>query len=195
MGFPIPKIEYLNVTQLGNTHSSTSVTGLLDTSTIEPGMSIVGSGVPTGATVSSIDSLTAITISSATTTTLSQTSLDFAHKIAFDYPPVEKSDAKLDPKERIATSISGIRQVSIDFIEKIRAFDFKFLSQSIYEALVTFMEDHALYGREFRYYDDKNDSAYDVVELSSLKWQASKMMGKGEDSYVWEAKIETREVL
>lgn len=59
----------------GDTHSNTTIDSIADTSVLEVGMIITGTGIPTSTTISSIDSGVAITISQAATTTASDVTL------------------------------------------------------------------------------------------------------------------------
>lgn len=60
----------IGVQVTGNTHTNTTVDNLQTTIGMFAGMAIVGSGIPAGATIISVNSGTAITISAATSTTL-----------------------------------------------------------------------------------------------------------------------------
>lgn len=66
-----------NASQNGNTHTTTTIDNLTDTSLIAVGSSVSGSGVPGGAFVKSITSGTAIVISAATSSSLTGTAITF----------------------------------------------------------------------------------------------------------------------
>ena len=67
------------VTQTGVTNSTTAISGLSDTSQLAIGMGVTGSGVATGAYISTISSGTALVLSKATTTSIpGGTSLTFS---------------------------------------------------------------------------------------------------------------------
>ncbi len=54
-------------TMTGTTNGTTSITNIADTSTLDPGMTVLGADIPVGATIVTVDSSTAITISIAAT--------------------------------------------------------------------------------------------------------------------------------
>ena len=63
---------------VGNTNSSTTISGFTSTIGIQPGMSITGSGIPSTTFVTAVTSTT-VTISQAATTTVSANSLTFSN--------------------------------------------------------------------------------------------------------------------
>ncbi len=79
--------QTINVTMTANTHSSTTVDNLESTSPLPDGqvVTVTGSGIPGGTTVSSYQSLTALTLSQAATTTLTGTTLTFGMKVRNDW--------------------------------------------------------------------------------------------------------------
>lgn len=67
---------------IGSTHSNTTVDAITSTATLEVGMFVSGSGIPAGATIASIVSNVAITLSAAATTSVAGGSLTFTWDIA-----------------------------------------------------------------------------------------------------------------
>lgn len=67
-----------NQVTTGDTHTNTTVDAIASTAAMYVGQPISGSGIPTGATIVSIDSGVAITISAAATSSLTGTSLTFS---------------------------------------------------------------------------------------------------------------------
>ena len=196
MPFQIPKIEYKNYSYSGTTSSGSAiVTAMTTTTSLEVGMFVKGTGIPSNTTILSVDSSSQITLSQNVTASNVGVSLSFGYEIEFEYPPVEPGGEVLDSKERISVSISGVRQVSIDFIEAKRKLKFAFLTEAIKSKVDTFMQTHALYGKQFRYFDDKTSVSYLTVELNSLKYDPKKIAPKGIDVYVWEFSSEFRRVL
>lgn len=191
MAFQIPKIEWLNVTLLGDTHTTTTIDGIASTAALQAGMRVKGSGVQAGTTIITVF-VNSVLLSLPTTSTLVGTSLDFAFIVEFDYQPMEKAGKKLDPKERVAVSINGTRQVSIDYIEEIREMEHGFLTQTIFNTLEIFYKNHALFGRTFRYYEDKLSVSYIDYELSSFKFEPEKVAPKGPLDFVWNVKMKLR---
>lgn len=197
MGFYIPKIEYLNVDTTGNTtNGNGTLSNIPDTSNIEVGMFARGTGIPSGAEVASKTAST-VTLANGVLATASGTGVDleFGYKIEFDYPPVEKKGESKAAKSTTSTSISGVQQVSIQHIEATRALNFSFLSETIKGLLVDFLDEHALYGNEFRYYEDKTGTSYLDYELDDGKYDPKIVSPKGLNLFVWEIALKFRRVL
>jgi hypothetical protein len=70
----LPGFNPANATQTGNTHTSTTIDNLSNIASIPQGASISGSGIPGGAFITAVGG-SSITISAATTTTLTGTTL------------------------------------------------------------------------------------------------------------------------
>jgi hypothetical protein len=179
MPHKIPKLQWKNYQKTGNTNSNTTISGMNNTTNLEAGMTVKGSGIQSGTTIVSVDSATQITITPAATATASGVTLDFYYEISFTYPPVEKGGEKLDSKERVSVSVSGQRQVSVDYIEATRAFDFRFLSESEKTTLQTFFTTWGYLGKIFRYFDDNTLTSYIEYELNDLKFDPKKIAPKG----------------
>lgn len=79
----------------GNTHSSTTIDNLPTTGTLSAGISVSGSGIPAGATVASVVSPTAVTISAAATSSLTATPITFGDQL-------EHWDVRADPESQNA---------------------------------------------------------------------------------------------
>ena len=85
--------------------------------------------------------------------------------INFDFPPAG-ADFKGESYKTvgtITTSKSGIQQTVIDYIEKTNSINFSFVSETVKAQLETFLETHALSGKEFDFYFDKADNATKVT--------------------------------
>lgn len=196
MPFPIPKIEYRNYTLAGNTSSgSPIITNFTTTANLIVGMFVKGTGIPTGATILSVDSSTQITLDQNATANGTGVSLAFGVEISFDYPPEEPKGETLDSKERVSESISGERQVSVDFIEARLQPTFSFVSETIKLKLDTFVQTWGLYGKKFRYFRDKTTVNYIEYELKNLKYDPKKKIPKGVDTFLWEIPFDFRRVL
>lgn len=115
--------------------------------------------------------------------------------IEFDYPPVDDDGEMLDVKEHVQTSISGVRQVSIDHIEVVRTLKFKFVSEALKTALTTFFSSHAAYGKQFKYFDDQNSATFVYYELSDFKFKPNRGPSRTANNYLWEIPFKFRRVL
>jgi hypothetical protein len=178
MGAHIPKIQYKNATLTGDTtNANATVSDVADTSDIEVGMIVTGSGIPAGTTVLSVGA-SSFTMNKNATATANNVSLSFAHELEFDYPPVEPSGEKLKAEATVSESLSGLKQVSINNVEATRKLKFSFLSHAKYLLLKDFLDDHAILGNDFRYFDDKASSSYITYELDKLEYEPKKITGK-----------------
>ena len=72
-GTIVKNYSNVSLSVAATTNSSTSITGIASTTGMYVGQSVSGTGIPTGATITAINSSTAITISSAATTSASIT--------------------------------------------------------------------------------------------------------------------------
>ena len=194
MGHAIPKIHYNVTTMIGDISSgSDTITNIASTDGVEVGQSISGPNIPAGATVLSKTTLSIQMSVQATGTAAAQT-IETYTKIEFDYPPVEPKGEKLAPQERRSIALSGLTQVSIDFVEGLRDIDLRFLSQTLFDQIKTFYSTFAVYGYGFRYYDDKTLSSYLTYELRNFDFEPDKIAPKG-TNYVWAVKLKVRRVL
>lgn len=197
MAFAIPKIEYKNGTTTGTTTSgSGTISAVASTEDIEAGMFIEGTGIPTGATVASVTD-TEILLANGVLCTASNASvtLSFGSRIEFDFPPKEPKGESRDVKASSSESLSGQRQVSVNYIEGNRSLTFSFLSPAIFALLETFLDSHGLLGEEFRYYEDKTLTTYVDYELDTLKVDPKKIAPRSPTTYVWEVPLKFRRVI
>ncbi len=195
-GFAIPRIQYLNVDTTGATTSGSGTIGSIpDTSELVVGMFVRGTGIPTGALIGTIGVNSVTLASSVLATATGSVAVVFGKEILFDYPPVETGGEELSTNSTISESLSGERQVSINYVEGLRKLKLSHLSPAVYALLDTFLKTHALIGESFRYYDDKTTSTYVDVELDQLKAQPKKLAPRGVDTYVWEVPLNLRRVL
>jgi hypothetical protein len=194
MAFAIPKIEYKNVTVTGDITSANATVLNVDTTDLEVGMFVRGTGIPTSTAILTVGATSIVLTKNATATTVG-VSLDFGVAIEFDYPPKEKEGEKVKSDAVTTVSLSGIQQVSLNYLEGTRKPIFSFVSQAIYTQMKTFLNGHALYGNSFRYFEDKTTTSYVTYELDKLDYAPKKIAPKGVDVYVWEIPLEFRRVV
>lgn len=193
MAHAIPKIEWKHDTETATRASgSPTLTTIADTTYIEAGMLVEGTGIPTGTTV--LSKTVSTVVMSANATSNGTASVNFLYRLSFEYPPIESGSETIDPKERQSVSISGKVQTSIDFLEGKRDLVFAFLSQTLFEQLKNFHSTHAYIGREFRYFDDKTLNSYLTYELADLKFTGKKIASRGYN-YVWTVPLKFRRVI
>ena len=187
MAFAIPRIQYKNLDTTGDTlNTNATISNIPDTTLIEVGMFIRGAGIPTGATVGSKTSSTVVLASGTASATASGVALAFGYEILFTYPPKEAKGEKLKSNASVSTSLSGIRQTSVDNIEGTRNPIFSFLTQALKTKLDTFVQTSALFGEAFRYFEDQTSASYVAYELDALDYDPKKIAPAGVDVYTWE---------
>lgn len=197
MAFAIPKIQYKNISTTGDTAISSGVIiNIPSTANIEVGMFCRGAGIPTGALVGS-KTATTITLASGVLATANATAaaLDFGFEILFDYPPIEEGGEALETKATISESLSGIQQVSVNYVEATRRLKFSFLSPAVYALVDTFLRTSAILGEGFRYFEDQTLTPFTEYELNALKVAPRKIASRGSVDFVWEVPLTFRRVL
>ncbi len=88
--------------------------------------------------------------------------------ITFDYPPrgFDTLGERYRPAQKVSVSKSGIEQTLSNHISKEFTVKFSMLSSTIYTALKTFLEDHAIEGNNFKYYPHATEAGYFTVTLT-----------------------------
>jgi hypothetical protein len=196
MAFAIPRIQYKNLDTTGTTASGNgTITSIADTSLIEVGMFVRGTGIPDGALVDSKTSSTVVLASGVLCTASATVAISFGYEILFDYPPIEEGGEELDAKNTTSESLSGVQQTALHYIEGKRKLKFSFLSPAIYTLVDTFLKTWGLLGEDFRYYEDKTLTPYTTYELDALKVNPKKIAPRGVDTYVWEVPLSFRRVI
>ena len=197
MAFAIPKIQYNNTDTMGDTTSgSGTITNVADTSQLLQGMFCRGAGIPVGAIVDTFDS-NSVTLAGGVLATISDSAvvLAFGFEINFEYSPKEQNGEVVTTNATTTDSLSGVRQVAVNYIGAVRSPIFSFLSPALYTLLSTFLNTWALTGKTFRYYDDQTLTSYVSYELDSLKVTPTKLHPRGVDLYSWEVPLNFRRVL
>ena len=177
MSREVPKIEWLNETQTGTTAiGSDTITAVADTSNIQTGMTVVGSGIPTGSVVLSTTASTVVIDQVATAA--GTVSIEYKFIFEFNYPPIRDDQEELFPRKRTSTAISGQTQTSVDYFEARLELEFQFLTETDRVNLNSFNTTHAGFGREFRYYPDKDVASFFNYELSTFNFRYKKTTPK-----------------
>lgn len=161
---------------------------------IEVGMMIKAVGIPAKTTVLS-KSVSSFTMSANASATTANLSFEMAHTIEFIFPPKEPKGEKKTTSANTSESLSGLKQVSVNYIEGFRSLNFSFLSEDLKNSLETFLDSWGMLGQSFRYYDNKESLTYKDYEIESLKYDPKKIAPKGLDIYVWEIALEFRRLL
>ncbi len=114
--------------------------------------------------------------------------------ITLEYPPSKDDGESYDVVERVQTSVSGVRQVQVDYTEANRPIVLSSVSPALKTALETFFLNHARYGKAFRYYEDQNSASYVEYELKDLKFNPKRVGIRGENLFAWEIPLALRRV-
>lgn len=108
----------------------------------------------------------------------------------FPYPPIGLPQPEHDDTvEHTLKSLSGRRQVNVDFIQVSRKLRFGGLSEAQIASIRTFMRSWALKGEQFKFYDDQNGSDFEIYELADLKFKPRRTSIAGENAYLYEFEI------
>ena len=178
MSLLIPRLEYGEFTLVGDTHTTTTIDGIADTSRVAIGMYVSGSGVQANTTVTA-KTANSVTLSLATISTLSDIDINFYKRYDFDYPTSNDSEEGFDPKEKIDTSLSGENQVLLSYVEATRNVTIGFATSTQKETLRSdFYLKWAVKGNSFRYYPDKDESTYYDYELKSYNLKPKRQIKK-----------------
>lgn len=158
----IPKLQYGNVTTSATvTAGSTTITNILDASTLLPDMVISCANIPAGTTLTFIDTaLGTATMSAAATSGGTGVSMDIYFEIVFTYPPEGTPSESSTATRTVTPSLSGIVQTVLNYVEIKFAPTFKLLDQTTADLLQTFYENWAVQGKVFRWFESNDLSQY-----------------------------------
>ena len=163
----VPRIEYLNTSFTGDTTDASNVIDdIADTSALQVGMTITHANFPDETTITTVNA-SDIVVSNNATATSNDVSIDAVHRIDFDFPPNE-FDVFGDTRKyvgKVSVSANGKYQTSFNYTEEDRKLNFRFVTQTIKDLLVSFMDNHGGLGREFRYYNDKDVADYESYKI------------------------------
>lgn len=114
---------------------------------------------------------------------------------SFPYPPLGLPEPEQDDAaEHVLTSLSGLRQVQVDFLEVSRKLKFGGLSEAEIASLRTWFRTWAYLGKQFRFYEDQNGTDYDTYELADLKFKPKRTGVAGANAYTYTVEITMRRV-
>lgn len=173
-----PRLEWNDVVLTGDISSgSPTINNISTTDDLKVGMVINNVGVPADTT---IISKTATTVTMSANATMSMTTVvTFFERLDFQYPPTKDTEDKLKAQNKISTSLSGVEQVQTDFIEATRDLEFWFLTkEETLKLRMDFYAKWAVYGKEFRYFLDQDDSDYEIYTLNSYSFDQQRQVKK-----------------
>lgn len=120
----------------------------------------------------------------------------FTNVISFDYPPSEgRKREEIEVNGKTSESLSGLRQVQVNFMEATRKLKFRFVSETLMTEIETFFQSWAALGKSFRFYQDKNSLSYVLYEIDQKKLQPKEILATDGDTYIYEVELAFRRVL
>lgn len=120
----------------------------------------------------------------------------YSSEIEFTYPPVEDNLDQLRAVTTEAESLTGIRQVKLNYIEAVRSITFSFASTAQVAQLQTFFVTHAALGKSFRYYTDKDESDYELYQLEKAELPKAKVTWSASaQAFIWTVKLVLRRII
>lgn len=113
----------------------------------------------------------------------------------FTYPPSGFPEPEQDDAvEHSLKSLSGLRQVNVDYFQVSRKLKFGWLTDAQIASLRTFFRTWAGKGNQFKYYEDQDGADYTVYELADLKFKPKRTGIAGENSYLNELTLSMERV-
>ena len=192
MANKFPRIEWKNFTLVGDTTISNAIlTNIPDTAGTEVAMTVTGTGIPAGTTVLSF---TATTITLSANATASNASVTFTLFFFLNYElPLSGDNDNERQLSNIKKTVStnGKRQNQFNFIEIVKSHDFVFIVQTILDTTRTFMETHALKGKEFKYFESNDEAAFVTVELNPTVFLPKKLFPDDTGGFIYDFNMKT----
>ena len=189
----IPAIEWDKKTIDGIiTEDNPTISNISDTSEIEEGYVLSSGDFPYNTRVVS-KTVNSITLSNDALNSDANFSGDFYKRYEFEYPPSTDNEEQSSIQKRVATSLSGKRQVVTDYIELTRSLTFGFITPQDRDILKSFYEDFAALGNKFRYFDDKAINSFVVYEDDNDDFNQSRQAKKA-GGFLYEISFQFRRV-
>jgi hypothetical protein len=148
---------------------------------IEVGMITNSPRFPAGTVVLSKTSST-ITMSRDAISPQTQQSIAFYHEIEFVYPANGRPTEDLEPNQNISVSVSGQRQIQTNYILAKLKLTFRFIEPTVYRKMKdVFYLPWAALGKEFRFFESKDETAFYNYELDRLAFGPDREIAKAGD--------------
>lgn len=173
----IPRLEWNDqIVSATRTATDPVLASIASTTNISVGMIASGTGIPIGATVIS-KTVNSVTLSVAAS--LSGTSnVTFFKRFDFQYPPIDDTEEVLKPKNNVSTSLTGKQQVSTLHVEATRGLEFGFVNSTDADILKNDFYAFALYGNEFRYFPDQDETPFVNYEMERYEYKRDRQIKK-----------------
>jgi hypothetical protein len=191
----IPKIQYLDFTLTGTTAiGSPIITAVADTTSVQVGMTVTGTGIPADSTVQSFDATT-ITIDNNATANGSPT-LSLFFLVEYDLPP-EGDNLRERERGNVKRTVStnGSLQHQFNYREEIINPKFTLVTQAILDTTRTFMETHALEGKSFKYFESKDEASFRTVTLNKFEFRPARVFPNDSGGFFYDFDLTLRRTL
>lgn len=168
----VPRLEWNDLSVVGDiTSASAVITGVASTANIYEGMILNNANFAANSYVVS-KTVNSITMSNPASMSINDITLNFFERLDFDYPSSKQGEPTYQPNETISESLSGIRQVQVNSIIKKIDIEMRFVTPTLKNKLETrFYLPWAIYGKAFRYYESKDEIAYENYELEVVDFK------------------------
>jgi hypothetical protein len=178
----IPKIQWNEQSIIGDTTSGNpTITNITNTSLIQVGMRSTSAVFPSTATVLSKTS-TSVTMTANALATETSEGFNFLHEIEFVYPVNGRPNETFEPNQTVSTSVSGQRQIQTNHILAKLKMTFRFIEPLVYARIRdVFYFQWAGLGKEFKFFESKDESAFRVYELDLFPLSPEREIAKGND--------------
>ena len=119
--------------------------------------------------------------------------------ITFEYPPKgpDSEGERLRQVGRVTESKSGQQQVITDYITETNRLKFSFLTETLKDEVKTFLTTHAMLGKTFTYFKDKDIPASAItvsLDRRSYTPRIRRLFASGDD-YKYEIELTIRRVI
>lgn len=190
----IPRVEWGDQVMNGTLHSNTTVDGIASTATLENGMGVTGTNIPSGTTIIVVDANT-VTLSQAATGSLNQ-ELTFFSLFEFTYPPSSDDEGQQNANIVDSKSLSGEKQRQLNYMEEVRKLTVDFIAAADRATLKTsFYQNWAVFGNTFRWFSDKTDLlTYDTYDMNKAAFPDNRQVKKF-PSFLYQIMFEFRKTL
>lgn len=178
----IPRLEWNDQTITGDTTSGSNViTSVVSTADVKEDMTVDHASFPAGTKVVSF-TVNSITTDQDAVSSLTGVAIPLLFRLDFDYPSTVQGEPTYRPNNTVSESQGGVRQVQTDSIIKLVALEFNFVSTAIMNVYRDkFYLDWAVFGYEFRYFESKDETTSEVMELDVLEFNPQRTVPRPRD--------------
>jgi hypothetical protein len=191
----IPAIEWDEKIITGDTTTASAViTNVPDTSEIVTGQVIYGDDIPYNSRVVSKTAST-VTLDQNATDNNTGISISAYTRFDFEYPAQEDNGESISSNQSTTLSLTGVSQTILNYVDADRVLKFSFITKADKDILVdSFFIGWAIYGKTFRYFDDKEVNSVKNYFLESKNISPKRVVKKHPD-FLYELDFTFRRVI